>query len=78
MDGGHVNLPPLVTDEEVLSMLDARHDGWTRDREGWVTLERDGIAWRVHYRRGQLVEMGWWGTLAQPPARRRGGRFAAR
>jgi hypothetical protein len=57
---------PLLTEEDVLSLLDARHGGWASDREGWVTLEHQGIAWRVHYRRGELVEVGWWDTPARP------------
>jgi hypothetical protein len=70
--------PPLLTEEDVLSLLDDQHDGWKVDREGWVTLERGGIAWRVHYRRGELLEVGWWGTLGRAPARRGGQRAAVR
>jgi hypothetical protein len=53
-----------MTEEEVLSVLDVEHEGWKGDREGWVTVER-GIAWRVHYRRGELLEIGWWDTLGR-------------
>lgn len=53
----------LLTVEETLALLDAQHNGWKRDREGWVTLERCGIMWRVHYRRGELLEAGWWEML---------------
>jgi hypothetical protein len=52
--------PPLLTEEEVLSLLDGRHVRWRGDREGWVSLKHCGIAWRVHYRRGELLEVGWW------------------
>ena len=54
---------PLLSEEEVLVLLDAQHDGWRGDREGWVTLECRAIMWRIHYRRGELLEVGWWGTL---------------
>jgi hypothetical protein len=57
-----LDAPPFLTEEEVLSLLDAKLDGWRRDREGWVTVERDGMAWRIHYRRGELLEVGWWDT----------------
>ena len=56
----------LMTEEEVLSVLDVEHAGWKGDREGWVTVERGAIAWRVHYRRGELLEIGWWGTARAP------------
>lgn len=59
----HVNALRLLAEEEVLALLDAKHERWKRDREGWVTLERSGIMWRVHYCRGELVEAGWWGAL---------------
>ena len=59
---GHVNPPPLLTEEEALSLLDAKISGWKRDRDPTVTVERDGMAWRIHYRRGKLLEVGWWGT----------------
>jgi hypothetical protein len=68
--------PLLLTEEDVYSLLDARRDAWRDDRAGWVTLEHCGIAWRVHYRRGEVLEVGWWGTLGRAPARRRGGRVA--
>jgi hypothetical protein len=66
---GHTNPPPLLTEEELLSLLDAKLGGWKRDREGWVTVERDGMAWRIHYRHGEILEIGWWGTLGHPDAR---------
>ena len=67
-----MNPPPLLTEEGVLSLLDAKHEGWKADREGWVTLEHRGIAWRAHYRRGRLLEVGWWVTLDRAaPARGR-------
>ena len=56
-----MNASRLLDDEEVIALLDAKHPGWKRDCEGWVTLERAGIMWRVHYYRGELVEVGWWG-----------------
>lgn len=70
---GGVNEPPLLTEVAVLSLLDAQHDGWKSDREGWATLEGRGIAWRAHYRRGRLLEVGWWTTPDRAPtlARRR-------
>lgn len=53
-----MNPPPLLTEEDAIFLLDAKYGGrWRRDREGWVTLERRGIAWRVHYRRGKLLEV---------------------
>ena len=52
--------PQLLTEEVVLSLLDAKHGGWKGHREGWVTVEHCGVAWRVHYRRGELLEVGWW------------------
>ena len=51
----------LFSGEDCLALLDGERSGWRRDREGWVTLERSGIKWRVHYRRGELLEIGWWG-----------------
>lgn len=53
----------LSSEEYLLALLDARHPGWKNDREGWVTLEWWDVAWRVHYRRGELLEVGWWGAL---------------
>jgi hypothetical protein len=61
-------VPPLVTEEDVVALLDAKHDRWKGDREGWVTLEHCGISWRVHYRRGELLEVGWWAP-SRPPSR---------
>lgn len=69
---GGVNQSQLLTEEAVLPLLDAQHDGWKGDREGWVTLETGGIAWRAHYCRGRLLEVGWWGTLDRAPALARG------
>lgn len=57
--------PPVLTEEDVLCLLDVRQERWKGDREGWVTLEHGGIAWRVHYRHGEILEVGWW-TLLQP------------
>lgn len=53
----------LSSEDYLLALLDARHPGWKNDREGWVTLKRWGVAWRVHYRRSELLEVGWWGSL---------------
>lgn len=61
--GGLVNTHHRPSEEYLLALLDARHPGWKSDSEGWVTLERCGVAWRVHYRHGELLEVGWWGTL---------------
>lgn len=66
-DGG-AKPAPLLTEEDVLSLLDSKHEGWKGDREGWVTLECRDIAWRAHYRRGRVLEVGWWGTLPRAPA----------
>jgi hypothetical protein len=55
-----------LSEEVVLSLLDASHDRWKNDREGWVTLEHDGISWRVHYRHGELLEVGWWRRCCLP------------
>jgi hypothetical protein len=55
-----VNTSQILTGEQVRAVLDARHDGWKRDREGWVKLELSGVMWRVHYRRGELIEVAWW------------------
>jgi hypothetical protein len=71
-------VPPLLSEEDVLSLLDPEHRGWRSDREGWVTVNRCGVAWRVHYRRGELLEVGWWGTLGRVPAWQGRGRAAAR
>lgn len=59
---------PLLTQEQVLPLLESHNDRWEADREAWITLEHRGIAWRVHYRRGKILEVGWWGTLEQTPA----------
>jgi hypothetical protein len=64
---------PLLTQEQVLSLLDSHNDRWKADREAWVTLECHGIAWRVHYQRGKLLEVGWWATI---PHAAGGGRVA--
>lgn len=70
---------PLLGEEEVLALLDTEHTGWKSDREGWVTLELRGVTWRVHYRRGRLLEIGWWGLLDDAGGvRRRAGTVAER
>lgn len=59
----NAQLPPL-TEKDALSLLDAKFEGrWRRDREGWVTVERRGVAWRVHYRRGTVLEV--WNSEAE-------------
>ena len=77
-DHRSVNAFRLLTEEELLSLLDVERRGWERDREGWVTVEHGGIAWRVHYRRGRLLEVGWWGPLERGPAWLGRGRAAVR
>lgn len=59
---------PLITEEDVVCLLDAQRGGWMADRVGWVTIKHRGIAWRVHYRRGELVDVGWWDTPSRAPA----------
>ena len=73
---GLVHAFRLLNEEEVLSLLDAERGGWRGDREGWVTIEHDGLEWRVHYRRGRLLEVGWWGMRQagiEPATSRSGG-----
>lgn len=48
--------PHLLTRQDVLCLLDSQHSVWKGDREGWVTLQHRGIPWRVHYRRGELLD----------------------
>lgn len=59
-----VNTHHPPSEDNLLVLLAARHPRWKDDREGWVSLEQCGVAWRVHYRHGELLEVGWWGALA--------------